>query len=87
VRKHSRIRIRLKPRFGDPNLYIYSGKAKTLNDSSKVKKHSTRGPGKTDSIRLTNKSHTRTFYVAVNVSGQGGLLNADYRLQFRRLKH
>ncbi|MDQ3677076.1 MAG: S8 family serine peptidase [Actinomycetota bacterium] len=87
VPRRARFRIRLRPRFGDPDLFVYSGKAKSLGDTRKIVARATRGRGKTDSVRLLNRRRARTLYVAVDVDARSGrTLDAGYQLELRRLK-
>jgi len=84
----ARFAIRLRPRRGDPDLFVYRGSARTTDDTSRRLARSTRGPKKTDSVGLVNGSRrARTMYVVVGVSVDGGgTLDAAYRLELQRLK-
>ncbi|HYF26146.1 MAG TPA: S8 family serine peptidase [Baekduia sp.] len=76
--------VLLHPTSGDPDLAIYDRSARTI--SARPVDTSTRGPGRTDTARLTNRSATRrTAYIAVTPSSeQSGVLDAGYRLELRR---
>lgn len=80
-------RIRLRPRFGDADLYIYRGTAKSTNERSRIVRRSTRNGTRTDSVKLVNtSSRARTFYVALDIGSGGAPLDAAYRLEFQRVK-
>jgi hypothetical protein len=84
----SRARIRLRALFGNPNLFVLRGNAKSVSDSSKIVARSRRGTGKTDSVTITNRGRrARRFYVAIPVGNDpAGALNAAYRLEFQRIR-
>lgn len=83
----SRARVRLRPRFGNPDLYIFSSRARTVSDS-KVLTRSRRGTRRTDAVTITNRGRSaRRFYVAIPMgSDSSGALNAAYRLEFQRTR-
>jgi hypothetical protein len=80
-------RIRLRPRFGDPDLFVFRGNARSLSDGHKIIARSRRGARRTDSVTIVNETRRpRVFYVAVAVKESSSTLNADYVLEFRRVK-
>ena len=82
------LRIRLRPRSGNPNLAVYRGSARALGESERIIARSRRSARATDSVRFTNRSRrAATAYVVVDVSTLAGTpLNASYRLEFQRLR-
>jgi hypothetical protein len=82
------LRIRLRPRSGNPNLAIFRGSAQSLDETGRVIARSRRSARAVDSVRVTNRgSRTATAYVVVDVSTLAGTpLNATYRLEFQRLR-
>ena len=81
------LRIRLRPRSGNPNLAVYRGSARSLDERERLIARSRRSARATDSVRVTNRSRrSATAYVVVDVSTLAGTpLNASYRLEFQRL--
>jgi len=88
VPARARYKVLVRPRFGDPDLFIYRGSAKSTDQTSKRLGRSTRGPKKTDRVELVNGSrHARRVYVVIDVAVEdGGTLDTAYRLELRRLK-
>ena len=84
----SRARVRLRPTFGNPDLYVFSSRARSVNDASKILSRSRRGTRRIDSVRITNRGRSaRRFYIAIPLGRDaGGALNATYRLEFRRIR-
>ena len=82
------LRIRLRPRSGNPNLTVFRGSADSLQDTDWIIARSRRSARATDSVRFTNRSsRNATAYVVVDVSTLAGTpLSASYRLEFQRLK-
>jgi len=86
--KRSKARIRLRPSFGNPDLYVFGSSARSTSDSSKIITRSKHATKQTDSVKLTNRGRSaRSFYVAIAIgSDAAGALNATYQLQFQRIK-
>ncbi len=84
----AQLRIRLRPRSGNPNLAVYRGSARSLEQTERIIARSRRSARATDSVRFTNRSaRAATAYVVIDVSTRAGTpLNASYRLEFQRLK-
>lgn len=84
----SSARIRLRARFGNPDLYVFRGSAKSVSDTFSILTRSRRGTGRTDSVTITNRGRSaRRFYVALDVGDDaGGALNAAYRLELQRIR-
>lgn len=85
--KRSRARIRLRPSFGNPDLFVFSSRATSINDTTRIVAASEQGLRKTDSVTIVNKgTAARRFYVAIGLADAGNALNASYRLEFLRVK-
>ncbi|HEV2786573.1 MAG TPA: S8 family serine peptidase, partial [Solirubrobacteraceae bacterium] len=88
LRARSSARVRLRATFGNPDLFVFSSRAKSVNDSSKILARSRRGTRRTDSVKITNRGRsTRRFYIAIPLGRDpAGALNAAYRLEFQRIR-
>ena len=84
----SRARVRLRATFGNPDLYVFSSRARSVNDSARILARSRRGTRRTESVRITNRGRSaRRFYIAIPVGRDpAGALNASYRLEFQRIR-
>ncbi|MFL5781651.1 MAG: S8 family peptidase, partial [Thermoleophilaceae bacterium] len=81
VGAHRRVRLRLEPRFGDPDLEIYRKSATTIYSTRGRLARSARSGTKTETITWRNRSdRTVTIYADTFVSPRSRLLNAAYRL-------
>jgi len=84
----SRARIRLRPAFGNPDLYLFRSSATSINDGRDIVARSRKGILKTDAVTIRNPGRSaRRFYVAIGLASGGTGLNAAYNLQFQRLKY
>jgi len=85
---HSRARIRVRPSFGNPDLFLFRGSAKSVGEDSNIIARSKKATGKVDSITVSNRGRTaKRYYIVIPVGNDaGGSLNASYRLEFVRLK-
>ena len=87
-RERSRAQIRLRPGFGNPDLFIFRGSARTIDDDESIVARSRKTGQKTDSVTIRNPGGSaRRFYVAIGLGNAGAGLNASYNLQFQRLKY
>ena len=85
--RRSRARIRLRPSFGNPDLYIFRGSARSIDDDSDIVARSRNGTLKTDAVTIRNTSRSaRRFYVVIGLGEAGGGLNSTYSLRFQRTK-
>ncbi|MDP1847503.1 MAG: S8 family serine peptidase [Solirubrobacteraceae bacterium] len=85
--RRSRARIRLRPAFGNPDLYVFRSSARSIDDSRHIIARSRKGTLRTDAVTIRNPGRTaRRFYVAIGIGETGGGLNASYSLQFQRTK-
>jgi hypothetical protein len=83
----SRARIRLRPAFGNPDLYVFRSTATSISDGSDIVARSRKGPLKTDAVTIRNtRRSARLFYVAIALGDNGTGLNATYSLQLVRTK-
>lgn len=83
--KRSRARIRLRPSYGNPDLYVYRSSARSIGERKKIVARS-KWKRKTDSVKITNRRRSsRRFYVAIRL-GRSNRLDVSYRLRFQRLK-
>jgi subtilisin family serine protease len=82
---HKRIRLTLKPVFGDPDLYVYDRRATRFSQTKRILARSRRRGSKTDSISLRNRSgKTLSVFAAVGIDGKVKQLDAQYRLTIAR---
>ncbi|HWC28188.1 MAG TPA: S8 family serine peptidase [Solirubrobacteraceae bacterium] len=86
--RRSRARIRLRPAFGNPDLYVFRSSARSVRERSKIIARSRNPSQGSDSVTITNRSRAaRRFYVAISVGTDAvGSLNSEYRLQFQRVR-
>lgn len=84
--RRSRVRILLRPAYGDPDLEVYDQGARSLG-RRRWRVCSSRAPaGRTDACTLRwNGRRARTAYVVVYVTGE--TLDSRYRLALRRLRY
>ena len=85
VRAGRRARITLTPRQGDPDLFVFGAKARSIRSTRPVAR-STRSGGRTDRVTVRNRGRkTTTFFVAVGFHRDKrlALLNAGYTLRVR----
>jgi len=81
----SRARIRLRPTFGNPDLFIFRSSAQSIGEDENIVARSRKGTLKTDAVTIRNTSRSaRRFYLAISL-GSGTGINAAYNLQFQRL--
>ena len=86
--RRSRARIRLRPAFGNPDLYVFRGSATSIDQDRNIVARSRKTGTRTDSVTIRNPGRTaRRFYVAIGLGEAGAGLNASYNLQFQRLKY
>jgi hypothetical protein len=82
----SAARIRLRPGFGNPDLYIFRSSATSISDTRDIIARSRKGALTTDAVTIRNTSRSaRRFYVTIGL-GDGSALNATYSLQLQRTK-
>lgn len=85
--RRSRARIRLRPAFGNPDLYVYGSSARSIDDDRRIVARSRKATGSTDAVTIRNTSrYARRYYVAIGLGNSGGALNAAYRLHFQRTR-
>jgi hypothetical protein len=79
---HSRLRLELKPVFGDPDLFVYSRRGRTIYSRRGLVARSIRSGRRTDALTIRNGGGATIGYVAIRVA----TLDAAYRLTVRRLR-
>jgi len=87
VKPGHRARLKLSPSVGDPDLYVFSSKARSVFSRRKPVGSSRKGEGRTDTVTVRNRGRkTTTFYAAVGFtdSKHRRLLNATYRLKISK---
>ncbi|MDP2710211.1 MAG: S8 family serine peptidase [Solirubrobacteraceae bacterium] len=84
----SQARIRLRPAFGNPDLFIYRSDARSIDQSSRILARSRKAAGQTDAVTVRNTGRSaRRYYVAIRVAANRGVsLSTSYRLEFQRTK-
>ena len=86
--RRSRAQIRLRPGFGNPNLFIFRGSARSINENENIVARSRKTGQATDAVTIRNPGRSaRRFYVAIDLGEAGTGLNASYSLVFQRLKY
>jgi hypothetical protein len=83
VRAGRKVRLTLAPRVGDPDLFVFDSKARSVH-KSRTAVRSTRSGKRTDRVTVRNRGRkTTTFYAAVGFSERKSLklLNASYTLR------
>ena len=84
---HSRVRVAIKPRFGDPDLAVYTRSARGIAERSALLARSQRGAGRSDRLTVRNRAGaSRTYYVRIYVHGGSSRLDSAYVLRVQRLR-
>jgi len=87
VPAHSRVRVAIKPRFGDPDLAVYTRSARGIAERSALLARSQRGAGRSDRLTVRNRAGaSRTYYVRIYVHGGSSRLDSAYVLRVQRLR-
>jgi hypothetical protein len=80
-------RIRVRPTFGDPELTVFSSKARSIDDTRHVLARSSRRGLRTERVDLVNRAGSaRGAFVMVSIADTSGQLNTSYRLEFQRMR-
>ena len=83
----SQARVRLRPSFGNPDLFIFRSSARSIDDDRHIIASSRNGTLRTDAVTIRNPGRSsRRFYVAISLGEAGSGLNSTYSLQFVRTK-
>lgn len=86
VPAHARIRLRLAPRYGDPDLEIYKGSASTIYSARGRLGRSIKSGSAVDSISWTNQSYRpASIYVDTYIAAGVDALDAAYSLEVERI--
>ena len=84
---HAKIRITLKPRFGDPDLAAFTRSATSTADDEQIIGRSRRKGGRRDSLTLRNPSRrSRGLFAVAYIDNATPTLDSRYDLSVRRLK-
>ena len=83
----SSARIRLRPSFGNPDLFVFGSNARSIDDNAKIVTRSRNSAQRTDSVTITNRTGSkRRFYVAIGLGSGANALNTSYQLEFERVR-
>jgi hypothetical protein len=83
--RRSRVSVKLTPRHGDPDVYVFDGGATSLTQRRKIIGRSVHSGSRTDRVVVVNSSRrTRRAYVVVAAAGNGGNIDASYKLTVGR---
>ncbi len=85
LRPRERVRLKLAPTAGDPDLFVFGPDARSVR-SSRSLRSSSRGGGAVERLSIRNRARrTRTFYVAAGFDSDKDveLYNVGYRLWVR----
>ena len=84
---HAKVRVTLKPRFGDPDLAAYTRSATSTGDDEQIIARSHRNGHRTDSLTLRNPSRrSRAAFLVAYIDDSTRTLDARYDLSVRRVK-
>jgi hypothetical protein len=85
VRGHGRVRLQLKPLLGDPDLFVYSRRGRSIYSRRGLLGRSIRNGSRTDSLTIRNHSRRAAVdFVAIRITPSVRTLDAAYRLTVRR---
>lgn len=84
----SSARIRVRPTFGNPDLFVFRSSAVSVTDVGRdIVARSRKGPMKTEALTIRNPDRAaRRFYVAIVLGETGSGINTAYDLQLQRTK-
>ena len=83
----SSARIRVRPGFGDPDLFVFRSSAASITETRHIIARSRKRVGQTEAVTIRNRGRVaRRFYVAIVLGENGSGLNTAYNLQFQRTK-
>ncbi len=80
------VQFRIKPRFGDPDLDVYSAGARTVVGSSALLGRSRRGGTKSDTVVITNRKRKSRKVLVNPYVPDGASVNAAYKLEAKKIK-
>ena len=85
---HARVRVTLKPRFGNPDLAAFTRTATSTGDDEQMIGRSRRKGKKRDTLTLRNPSkRKRSAFLVVYVDQKTRTLDSRYELRVQRAKH
>jgi hypothetical protein len=81
----SAVRVRVRPRFGDPDLYVFNTRAETVVRGQGLLGRSTRRGRRAERLVVRNPSgRARRAFVALGIDEDADSLDAGYRLRIAR---
>jgi hypothetical protein len=85
---HARVRVTLKPRFGNPDLAVFTHTATSTRDDEQMIGRSRRKGKQRDTLTLRNPSkRKRAAFLVVYVDRKTRTLDSRYELRVQRAKH
>jgi Subtilase family len=85
---HARVRVTLRPLFGNPDLAAFTRAATSTADDEQLIGRSHHNGKKRDTLTLRNPSkHSRSAYLVVYIERQTRTLDSRYELRVQRAKH
>jgi len=82
---HRKVIVSVKPAFGDPDVSVYKGSAKSVGQSSRIIRRSAHTGSKTDAVTIRNRSRRQSFaYVRVFNHPRATTLDAAYVITVKR---
>jgi subtilisin family serine protease len=82
---HRKVIVSVKPAFGDTDVSVYKGGAKSVAQSSRIIGKSAHAGSKTDAVTIRNRSRRQSFaYVRVFIHPKATTLDAAYVITVKR---
>jgi subtilase family protein len=79
------VRFRIYPQFGDPDLDLYSTRARSVTQNTGLLGRSRRSGRKTDTVIFTNRGRRATTVLVNPYVPEGAAVNAAYRLEVKKV--
>jgi hypothetical protein len=77
--------VSVKPAFGDTDVSVYKGNARSVSQSSRIIRKSAHAGSKTDAVTIRNRSRRQSFaYVRVFIHPKATTLDAAYVITVKR---
>jgi subtilase family protein len=81
---HRKVLVSVKPAFGDADVSVYKGSAKSITQRSRILGKSGHAGSKTDAVTIRNRKGQTFAYVRVFVHPKATTLNAAYLITVKR---
>jgi len=82
---HRRVRVSVKPAFGDTDVSVYDQRATSVDQRSRILRTSGHAGSKTDAVTVRNRGRkNRSAYVRVFIHPRARALNAAYVVTIKR---